>query len=159
MIGEKSMNSKGKENTWTVIGNAGRDAEVKATKSGQLVKFSCATEQGFGESAEALWFNVVQYSNTTSKTGQYAFDIANSVKKGDKIFARGYVQLHKYDKTDGTQGFELNLVADYIINLSQKREGSAAPASPRATANTESLYGQQNSHFAGPPVEDNDRPF
>lgn len=154
------MNSKGKENTWTIIGNAGRDAEVKDTKSGKLIKFSCATEQGFGESAEALWLSVVQYSNTTSKTGQYAFDIASSVKKGDKIFVRGYAQLHKYEKQDGSQGFELNLVADYIINLSAKREGAINSPTPRATANTENLYGGENSHFAGPQTDyDEDRPF
>jgi len=125
------MNSKGKLNEWKIIGNAGKDAEVVDLPNGNgrlLVKFSCATAQGFKDE-DTLWVNVVQFVNPSTPMGKFQLDVASGVRKGDYLYISGHAKMHSYNKNDGSKGVDLSIDADSVIVL---RQAGSAPNARRS---------------------------
>lgn len=106
-----------------LTGNLGRDPELRALDSGQMVaSFSVAVRQ-YKKDAPAYWVKVECWG----KTAQYAADY---LKKGDSVFCVGTVTLEQFQKRDGTVGF-----ANVLKNANvEKFSGGAAAAEPAAAA-------------------------
>ncbi len=86
-----------------LIGNLGRDPEMRFTQSGQeQVKFTLAcsrswTEQATGEKREETdWFNVTAYGNLGKVCNDY-------LHKGSKVYIEGRVSIRQYDDTQTGQ--------------------------------------------------------
>jgi single-strand DNA-binding protein len=94
----------GSVNKVILIGNLGRDPEVRRLNSGDsVVSFSLATtdswrDKATGERKERTeWHNVVIYNENLGKIAeQYC-------KKGSKIYLEGQVQTREYTDRDGNQ--------------------------------------------------------
>lgn len=136
------MIAKGKLNRWTITGNAGSDAETIQTTNGrELIKFRCATVQGFKED-DTLWVNVVQYVDDRSEFGRIAKEKALSVKKGDLVLIDGYAQYRTFTKKDGSAGYDLSIVADGAGIVTFKK-GADSRTSARGN-NEENLMAPQD---------------
>ena len=78
-----------------LVGNLGKDAELRTTKDGQkMVKLSLATKDNWkdkdGTRKERVeWHNVIIFSETIA-------DIASTLKKGDKVYIEGQLQTRKW---------------------------------------------------------------
>ncbi len=94
----------GSVNKVILIGNLGRDPEVRRLNSGDsVVSFSVATtdswrDKASGERKERTeWHNVVIYNENLGKIAeQYC-------KKGSKIYLEGQLQTREYTDRDGNQ--------------------------------------------------------
>ena len=94
----------GSVNKVILVGNLGRDPEVRRTSAGDpIVSFSVATSDSWrdkvsGERKERTeWHNVVIFNENLGKVAeQYC-------KKGTKVYLEGQLQTREYTDRDGNQ--------------------------------------------------------
>ncbi|MCW5849248.1 MAG: single-stranded DNA-binding protein [Anaerolineae bacterium] len=110
-----------------IIGNLGRDPEMRYTPSGKPVtSFSVATSRSWtttdGERREATeWFNVVAWRDLAEICNQY-------LSKGSKVYIEGRLQTRSWESPDGQKHFRTEIVADEMIVLDHRRESYSEPS-------------------------------
>ena len=110
-----------------IIGNLGRDPEMRYTPSGKPVtSFSVATSRSWtttdGERREATeWFNVVAWRDLAEICNQY-------LSKGSKVYIEGRLQTRSWESPDGQKHFRTEIVADEMIVLDHRREAYSEPS-------------------------------
>ena len=109
-----------------LLGNVGRDPEVRATSSGDsMATFSLATSYGKAGNQQTEWHRVVAWRQLADVVAQY-------VHKGRKLYVEGRVQSRKYTDKDGVERTMYEVVAnqiDFVDNKSDSNE-HAEPATP-----------------------------
>ncbi|MEW6060929.1 MAG: single-stranded DNA-binding protein [Bacteroidota bacterium] len=111
-----------------LIGNLGKDPELKYTPSGVAVAtFSVATSEQWkdqdGNTQERTeWHNIVAWRKLAEIVGEY-------LKKGKKVYVEGKLQTRNYEK-DGVKRYITEIVADQIIMLdgAGQRNGGTTPS-------------------------------
>ena len=108
-----------------VIGNLGRDPEMRYTASGKpITTFSLATSRSWvtsdGERKEATeWFNVVTWGNLAEICNQY-------LRKASRVYVEGRLQTKTWEDSDGNKHCRTELVANEMLILdsrhNQRRE-------------------------------------
>jgi len=102
-----------------VIGNLGRDPEMRYTPSGKPVThFTVATSRSWvtsdGERREATeWFNVVAWGNLAEICNQY-------LRKGSRVYVEGHLQTRSWEDTNGQRHYRTELVANEMIILDSR---------------------------------------
>src|SRR5207237_10656386 len=87
-------------NKAVLIGNLGRDPEVRYLPSGQPVaSFSIATSESFndrngGRQERTDWHNIVVFGKQAELCGQY-------LKKGRQVYIEGRISNRQYEAKDG----------------------------------------------------------
>ncbi|MBL8046497.1 MAG: single-stranded DNA-binding protein [Anaerolineales bacterium] len=117
----------------TLIGNLGRDPEMRYTPSGQAVaNFSMATtEKWTGQDGQlqerTIWWRVSAFGKQAETINQY-------LKKGSKVYVEGRMQADPktggpriYTRQDNTAGSSFEVTASTIKFLSSRGEGGPAP--------------------------------
>ena len=102
-----------------LIGNLGRDPEVRHTKSGQPVaNLNLTTSRrvkdangNWGEQTE--WHTVVCFGRTAELAGQY-------LQKGRRIFVEGRLQTRSWDDRDGKKQYRTEVVAEEVKFLDSR---------------------------------------
>jgi len=138
-----------------LIGNLGRDPEVRYLPSGNPVaNFSIATSENYtdrnGTKQERTdWHNIVVYGKQAELCGQY-------LKKGRQVFVEGRISYRNYEAKDGSGK---RYVTDIVAQRVQFLGG-------RAGAGTDEVGdfggGRGGGHPGGgdaPPMDDEDIPF
>ena len=102
-----------------IIGNVGRDPEMRYTPSGRPVtSFSVATGRTWtsadGERHEETeWFNVVAWGNLG--------EICNThLSKGQQVYVEGRLQTRGWEDSSGKKHFRTELVANEMILLDRQ---------------------------------------
>lgn len=99
-----------------VIGNLGRDPEMRYTPEGQaLTSFSLATTRTWtsangGRHDSTEWFNVVSWGSLAEICNQY-------LKKGRRVYIEGELRTRGWQQPDGGKLFRTELVANEMIML------------------------------------------
>jgi single-strand DNA-binding protein len=162
-------------NKCMIIGNLGRDPEMRYTPSGQAVtQFTVATNRRWrGQNdewqEETEWFRVVVW-------GQQAERTAERLRKGNKVYIEGRIQTRQWEDQTGQKRYTTELVANTVTSLERRErdedgayppfpdsEGSGArpartPASAGSTASAASAAGDTGP--ADQPTPDyDDLPF
>lgn len=146
--------AKGSVNKVILIGNLGRDPEVRYTPNGLAVaNITIATTEAWkdkvsGENQERTeWHRIVMYSRLAEIAGEY-------LRKGSKVFIEGRLQTRKWqDKTSGQDRYTTEVIADSLQMLDSKNTGqSSAMDAPVEKAAMES-QGAPSDSF------DDDIPF
>lgn len=124
--------------TVILVGNLGRDPEMRYTPSGQAVtNFSVAVDDSYtnnsGERVErTIWFRI-------STWGKLAEVCNNYLKKGRKVLVEGRMVIdpatggpRTYTRNDGSVGASLEVNANTVRFLSSRSEdqGSYQPSEP-----------------------------
>jgi len=109
-----------------LVGNCGRDPEVRYLPSGQAVaNVSVATsskrkDKTTGETVEdTQWHRVTFYDRLAEIAGEY-------VKKGRPIYVEGRLKYGKYTDKDGVEKNTVDIIATEM-QLLGKREGMGGP--------------------------------
>ena len=110
-----------------LVGNCGRDPEVRYLPSGQAVaNVSVATsskrkDKTTGETVEdTQWHRVTFYDRLAEIAGEY-------VKKGRPIYVEGRLKYGKYTDKDGVEKNTVDIIATEM-QLLGAREGMGAPS-------------------------------
>jgi single-strand DNA-binding protein len=109
-----------------LVGNCGRDPEIRYLPSGQAVaNVSVATsskrkDKNTGETVEdTQWHRVTFYDRLAEIAGEY-------VKKGRPIYVEGRLKYGKYTDKDGVEKNTVDIIATEM-QLLGGREGMGAP--------------------------------
>lgn len=99
-----------------IIGNLGRDPELRYTPQGTPVaSFSVATNRRWsgpeGEPREATdWFNIVCWRKLAEIANQY-------LSKGRKVYIEGRLQTRSWEDDQGQRHYRTEVVANDLIML------------------------------------------
>ena len=103
-----------------IIGNLGRDPEMRYTPEGNPVtSFSMATSRRFGEKEETTWFRVTVWGKQAESCNQYLF-------KGSKVLVEGRLRPDAngsptvFQRKDGTWGSSFEVTAETVRFLTPK---------------------------------------
>tara|TARA_B100000749_G_scaffold212506_1_gene167358 strand:+ start:136 stop:528 length:393 start_codon:yes stop_codon:yes gene_type:complete len=106
-----------------VIGNLGRDPEMRYTPQGiPVTSFSVATNRFFNDAAgerqqETQWFTVIAWRQLAEHCNQY-------LQKGRRAFIEGSLRSRTWEGTDGQSHFVNEIVANRVLFLDRAdREG------------------------------------
>lgn len=104
-----------------IIGNLGRDPEMRYTPSGRPVtSFSVATSRTWNSSdgerhTETEWFNVVAWGNLAEICKQY-------LSKGQRVYVEGRLQTRRWQDSEGGRNMAVEIVASEMILLDERRD-------------------------------------
>jgi single-strand DNA-binding protein len=118
----------GSLNKVILIGNLGRDPELKMTPGGQaLARFSLATTETWknpqGEKqSKTEWHNIVVW-------GKQAEIAEKFLRKGKQIMVEGRIQYREYTDQAGVKKTACDIRCDNFVMLGRMDEGGARPSS------------------------------
>ena len=110
-----------------LLGNLGRDPELRYTQGGQAVaNFSIATTERYstkdGERQERTeWHNIVTWGRTAENCAQY-------LSKGSSCFVEGRLQTRDWEDREGHKRRTTEIVAQNVQFIGGRRGDGAAPA-------------------------------
>ncbi len=112
-----------------LLGNCGRDPEVRTTASGQsMATVSIATssrrrDRNSGEMVEETqWHRVMFFERLAEIAGEY-------LRRGNPVYIEGRLRYGKYTDKDGVERNTTDIVAEQMQLLGGRGEGRGAPAS------------------------------
>jgi single-strand DNA-binding protein len=121
-----------------LIGNLGKDPELRYTTSGVAVAtFSIATNESWkdqdgNQQERTEWHNIVAWKKLAEICAEW-------LKKGKKVYIEGRIQTRSYDdKNTGTKKYITEIVAENMIMLDSKGSDASAGASPAPMAEARS---------------------
>lgn len=133
-----------------LVGNVGRDPEIRYTPSGMAVaNFSVATtdrwkDKNSGEMQERTeWHRIVAWGRLGEICGEY-------LAKGRQVYIEGRLQTRSWEK-DGVTRYTTEVVASEMKMLGGRVEGGSKPSGPASVP-----------EYSGPPLpedQDDDIPF
>jgi single-strand DNA-binding protein len=105
------MGMAGSVNKVILVGNLGRDPEVRRLTSGDpVVNLSIATSESWRDKAsgerkeKTEWHRVVIFNENIAKVAE------QYLKKGSKIYLEGQLQTRKYTDKDGSEKYSTEIV-------------------------------------------------
>jgi single-strand DNA-binding protein len=147
-----------------LIGNLGKDPEVKYTPQGTPVaKITLATNERFKDKSgnwqdRTEWHNVVLWQRLAEIAGEY-------LKKGNKVYIEGRLQTHSWDdKQTNQKKYMTEVIANELVLLGGRGEagggGEAQGGSARGAANHfDQSAPPEPEHAGASPITDEDIPF
>lgn len=140
-----------------LVGNLGRDPEMKYTSNGAAIaNITVATSESWndkqtGQKVEKTeWHRVVFFRRLAEVVGEY-------LKKGSQIYIEGQLQTRKWQDKDGNDRYTTEIVGNEMQMLGGRPSGSAAGQQGDGFRNTSgnSPAPQQDGGFD----DDSDVPF
>jgi single-strand DNA-binding protein len=148
-----------------LIGNLGKDPEIKYTPQGTAVaKIALATNERWKDKDgnwqdRTEWHNVVLWQRLAEIAGEY-------LKKGGKVYVEGRLQTRSWDdKQTGQKKYMTEVVAHDLVLLGGRGEGGSGDfggSSRGASAGAGNNFDQRMPEpepAASGPITDDDIPF
>jgi single-strand DNA-binding protein len=149
-----------------LVGNLGKDPELKYTPSGAAVAtFSLATTDRFKDkdgNQKTEWHNIIAWRQLAEICGKY-------LHKGKQVYIEGRIQYRTYDDRDGNKRYITEIVADQMQMLGGRGSGSGGDeggggynreAQSGGSSQDNSYDQSQKSQVEEPPFNpDDDIPF
>jgi single-strand DNA-binding protein len=139
-----------------LVGNLGKDPEIKYTQSGTPVAtVSLATNESFKDKSgnwqdRTEWHTLTMWSRLAEIAGEY-------LKKGSKVYVEGRLQTDSWDdKQSGQKKYMTKIVVGELVMLSGKGEGDGGG---RGEDRGFDSGRQSNAVTQGSPITDDDIPF
>ena len=132
-----------------LVGNLGRDPEVRFTQSGQaMARFSVATTDTWmdrenGRQERTEWHNIVVWGKQAETCGEY-------LSKGRQVYIEGRIQTRKVEDKEGNERYFTDINAQKVTFLGGGRAGGAGDEEPSGGADDGGV---------GPVPPDDDVPF
>ncbi|HJL56189.1 MAG: single-stranded DNA-binding protein [Pseudomonadales bacterium] len=113
-----------------IVGNLGRDPEVRYSANGNAIaNVTIATTESWkdrqsGERQEKTeWHRVVFFSRLAEIAGEY-------LKKGSQVYIEGRLQTRKWEDRDGNERYTTEIVANEMQMLGGRGGGDSQGGSP-----------------------------
>lgn len=147
-----------------LIGNLGRDPEVRTTPSGQTVaSFSLATSRRWRDrdgnrQEQTEWHNIVCWGRQAEVAGQY-------LTKGKQVYVEGRLQTRSWeDRQTGEKKYKTEVVVENFQMLGSRGDGGAGGgagggSSPASSGASGSYSGPSYGDDFGGEPDDDDIPF
>jgi len=110
-------------NKVTLIGNLGKDPEVRRLENGVAVaKFSVATNENYKDRNSGEWITQTEWHDVVAWR-LLAERAEQQLKKGKLVYIEGKLTTRKWQDQDGNNRYTTEVVAN-TLRLLEKREGS-----------------------------------
>jgi single-strand DNA-binding protein len=104
----------GSVNKAILVGNLGRDAELKFTGNGfAIARFSIATTDRRKDSKTGDWVEKTEWHRIVL-LGKQAESLQDYLKKGKQVYVEGRIETRSWDDKDGQKRYTTEIVADRI---------------------------------------------
>ena len=109
-------------NKVTLIGNLGRDPEIRHFEGGSKVtKFSVATNENYQDKAgqwqtRTEWHEVVLWGNQAERAEK-------TLRKGNLVYVEGKLSTRKWQDKDGNDRYTTEIVGNYYRALEKRESG------------------------------------
>ena len=106
-----------------IIGNVGKEPEMKVTPNGKAVtSFSVAAGRSYttndGERKdETEWFNVITWNKLAETCNQY-------LQKGQQVYVEGRLQTRSWE-SDGVTKYRTEVIANQVLFLGKREESES----------------------------------
>jgi single-strand DNA-binding protein len=102
-----------------ILGNIGRDPEIRRTKAGDPVaSFSVATSKKIGGTESTQWHNIVCFKKTAELVEKY-------LSKGSKVLIEGELSYTEYEDKNKVKKQKTEIIASNVQFVdSKKKDGS-----------------------------------
>ena len=110
-----------------LIGNLGRDPEVRTFENGnKTCSFSVATNESYRDKNN-VWQTVTEWHNITA-FGYVAEKAERDLKKGGSVYIEGKISYRKYNDKEGVERHITEIVAQNLNSLEKReRSGQLSP--------------------------------
>ena len=149
-----------------LVGNLGRDPEVRYTKSGQAVaSFSIATSEKWtgkdgNKEEKTEWHRIVAWGKLGEICGEY-------LSKGKQVYLEGRLQTREWEDNNGNKKQTTEIVASNMTMLGQAGGsggsgyggGNSSSGSSRGPSGSSGSSSSQGSSGGQEDFEDDDIPF
>jgi single-strand DNA-binding protein len=164
LVTERSILMAKGVNKVFLLGNVGKDPEIRTTAGGMTVaSFSLATadrakDQQGNWTDKTEWHNLVCFQRTAEIVRDY-------VKKGTQIFVEGKIQTRSWDdKTSGEKKYKTEILVNDLSLLgggAGRSEGGSGGYSKSSSASSPSYAGAAApaNDYADQQITDEDIPF
>ena len=143
-----------------IIGNLGRDPEMRYSPSGQpMTSFSIASNRRYTTAAgeqreETEWFNCTAFGRLADVCNQY-------LTRGQQVYVEGRLRSRQYDRRDGTPGFSLDVNVTEMQMLGRRGDQPEDAGGYGSYGDQRGGYGEPRgsgygSYDAGDPTENTD---
>lgn len=139
-----------------LIGNAGRDAEMRYTANGTAqTQFSLAVNSNrrgaSGEwETETEWFNVVMFGDRAERVSQY-------VTKGKQLYVEGRLRTRTWDDDQGQRHYRTEVIANDVKFLDRRESGGGESSGGDAWGEPAASRGYTGGR--GADIDPDDLPF
>lgn len=116
-----------------IIGHLGKEPEMRYTPSGKPVTtFSVAVSRSWNSAdgerhSETEWFNVVAWGNLAEICKTY-------LTKGQQVYIEGRLQTRRWDDKEGVKHTSVEVVADEMMMLGDRKDNNNTQPSSESTA-------------------------
>ncbi len=112
-----------------LIGNLGRDPELRYTANGQPVaNFTLATTESWtnksGEREQRTeWHRIVTWGRLAEICGEH-------LNKGKQVYVEGRLQTREWEDREGNKRKTTEVTANQVLMLGRRGDGPGGPSSP-----------------------------
>jgi single-strand DNA-binding protein len=152
----------GSVNKVILVGNLGRDAELRYTPGGAAVAtLNMATTEVWNDKAGARqekteWHRIVLWGKTAESLNEY-------LTKGKQIYVEGRLQTRQWDDKDGNKRYTTEIRGDRVVLLGGGGGGGQRGGGMSRGGGDESMGGghasPQGADIPDQPLTDDDIPF
>lgn len=144
-----------------IIGNLGRDPELRYTPSGRPVaSFTVAVNQSTKNQQTNEWIESTDWFRV-SIWGERGERAAENLRKGSRVFVDGRFRTREYEANDGQKRTSLDITADTVLGLDKREaaEGTFAGAPGGAPAGAPAGGGRPSGPSGYDDTEIDELPF
>jgi len=114
-----------------LIGNLGRDPEIRRLESGAAVaKFSVATNENYRDK-NGEWQTITEWHNVVAWRG-LAERAERDLKKGGQVYVEGKLTTRKWQDKEGKDQYTTEVVALMLRSLERRESSSTTQNFPSA---------------------------
>jgi single-strand DNA-binding protein len=122
----------GSVNKVILVGNLGKDPEIRSTKDGmKIANLTLATSETWNDKASGERKERTEWHRISIMNDRIVEVVERFVKKGSKIYVEGQLQTRKWTDQQGQERYttEINVgrFNGQLTMLDSKRDGDAAP--------------------------------
>ena len=154
-------------NRVTLLGNVGKDPEIRSTAGGNIVaNLTLATSDNQKDAQgnwqeRTEWHNLVAFKRTAEIVRDY-------VKKGSKLYIEGKITNRSWDdKESGQKRYKTEILVNELVLLTSREEGAGGYSRPASSSSSAASFDQRPAAAAGAPddfaqqteISDDDIPF
>jgi len=112
-----------------IIGNLGRDPEIKYTQSNvPVANFSVATTESWKDKSSGEWQEKTEWHRVVAWR-YLAEKVERSLRKGKQVYVEGKLETRKWTGQDGNERYTTEIIAREIVPLGRKDENDGGGAS------------------------------
>ena len=134
-----------------LLGNVGKDPEVRDINGGKVVSFTLATtdraytkQNGTQVPEHTDWHNCTCFGKT-------ADFVANYIRKGSKVFVEGKIRYRSYQDQSGATKWVTEIIVDRLDNLTPRADNQQGGYQQQYPSQPNGYGRDPLQDFAAPP--------